>query len=141
MDDKQQPKWNYDDEDEEESTGLGDYCECGRATAGDQCQQCGLPLCPMCSETGAGFCKDHPDEHYEDSQQGDVYENLRNATPEELLEAVSWFWRQSTSVSLAEAEEMIVLLRQGFRLAQPGGWTHVAPHWLRESQKLAALDG
>ena len=56
-------EWNYEDEEEARPD---DYCgECHRPTAGDHCQQCGLPLCPMCSETQAGFCKDHPDEHFE----------------------------------------------------------------------------
>lgn len=70
----------------------------------------------------------------------DAYEDLRNATPEELLAAMEWFLRQSTAISLAEAEETISFLRQGFDLARPGGWERVAPLWLRESRKLTALD-
>lgn len=30
---------------------------CGRDPL-DECHLCGAPLCPMCSETGAGFCDD-----------------------------------------------------------------------------------
>lgn len=39
-------------------------CQCGRKTAGEGCEQCGQPLCPMCFETGAGFCSGHPDRDY-----------------------------------------------------------------------------
>ena len=71
----------------------------------------------------------------------DAYGDLRSATPEELLAAAEWFYRQSTAISLAEAEETISLLRQGFDLACPGGWKRIAPHWLRESRRIAVLDG
>lgn len=70
----------------------------------------------------------------------DAYEGLRQAAPEELLKAVIWFLRHS-NVSSAAAEETIIFLCQGFQLARPDGWQHVAPIWLRESRKLAALDG
>lgn len=69
----------------------------------------------------------------------DAYDALRNATPEELLEALIWYYRE-TFESPAASERMILFLRLGFTLAQPGGWEHVAPMWLRESRKLAALD-
>lgn len=39
-------------------------CSCGRETAGEGCGQCGEDLCPMCYESGAGFCSKHPDEFY-----------------------------------------------------------------------------
>lgn len=39
-------------------------CSCGRETIGEGCQQCGSPLCPICFETGAGFCSGHPDKDY-----------------------------------------------------------------------------
>ena len=70
----------------------------------------------------------------------DAYEDLRNATPEELLEAEIWFLRQAAR-STIEIKEAMAFLRTGFALAQPDGWVHVAPCWLRESRKLAALDG
>lgn len=70
----------------------------------------------------------------------DTYEDLRNATPEELLDATIWFYRQESTISMAEAEEIVSLLRIGWELACPGGWAHVAPMWLRESRKIAALD-
>jgi hypothetical protein len=38
---------------------------CADATAGDVCDQCGIPLCPMHAETGAMFCNKHPDANYE----------------------------------------------------------------------------
>jgi hypothetical protein len=37
--------------------------ECGEFGT-DCCQQCGLPLCSMHFELGAGFCRDHPDQNY-----------------------------------------------------------------------------
>lgn len=40
-------------------------CRCGRVACREACQQCGAPLCPMCFETGAGFCDHHPDEEYQ----------------------------------------------------------------------------
>ena len=70
----------------------------------------------------------------------EAYEDPRNATPEELLEAMIWFYRQDGTISAAEAEDTIALLRLGFTLARPGGWERVAPLWLRESRKIAALD-
>ena len=130
------------EDDEEELFSLDDYCvDCRRDAIGDHCQQCGSPLCPMCFETGVGFCKDHPDEHFEGyGGPADAYEDLRNATPEQLLEAVAWWYRQSIN-----APDMIKFAlsctRHGFQLAQPGGWERVAPMWLRESKKIAALDG
>ena len=65
----------------------------------------------------------------------DAYEDLRKATPEELLEAMIWFYQQDTTISAVEAEDTIALLRIGWELARPGGWQRVAPHWLRESRK------
>lgn len=63
-------------------------------------------------------------------------EDRRNATPEELLEAVVWYFRQDNDDAQAKkAEEVIQILRAGFQLAQPGGWVHVAPHWLRKSKR------
>jgi hypothetical protein len=78
--------------------------------------------------------------HPSDQADTDAYEDLRNATPEELLSAVTWFYRQESTISMAEAEEIVSLLRIGWELARPGGWAHVAPMWLRESKKVAALD-
>ena len=61
----------------------------------------------------------------------DAYEDLRSATPEQLLEAEEWFVRQGTD----RAGDAIYFLRLGFQLARPGGWERVAPMWLRESRK------
>lgn len=73
----------------------------------------------------------------------DAYEDLCKATPEELLEAVIWFLRQrfGTPGHADHQDWAISYLRNGFALARPGGWEQVAPMWLRESQKIAALDG
>lgn len=70
----------------------------------------------------------------------DTHEDLRNATPEQLLEATVWFYRETVE-SPAAGDRMILFLRLGFQLARPGGWERVAPMWLRESRKIAALDG
>lgn len=40
-------------------------CSCGRMSCAEACEQCGAPLCPMCFETGAGFCSKHPDDNYQ----------------------------------------------------------------------------
>jgi len=56
-----------DDPDDDYPADVDDddpVCACGRAWAGEACGQCGAALCPMCFETGAGFCSKHPDEHY-----------------------------------------------------------------------------
>lgn len=58
----------------------------------------------------------------------DAYSELTEATPEELLEAVMWFYQDYTAHKW--------LLHLGFELAQPGGWKHVAPYWLRASKEL-----
>lgn len=39
-------------------------CQCGHAASREACEQCGQPLCTMCFELGAGFCKEHPNENY-----------------------------------------------------------------------------
>lgn len=73
-----------DYEDNEETISPDNYCrDCGRPAVGDQCQQCGLPLCPMCSETGAGFCKRHPDEYL------DGYPSMEKLDLEAIEEIVS----------------------------------------------------
>jgi len=69
----------------------------------------------------------------------DAYDNLRQATPEELLEAVEWSMRQSDNEPW-QIQRALTFLHAGFALAQPSGWEQVAPMWLRESRKLAALD-
>ena len=68
----------------------------------------------------------------------DAYDDLRNATPQELLEAVKWSLCQSDNEPW-QIQRALTFLRAGFALAQPGGWERVAPHWLRESRKVAAL--
>lgn len=66
----------------------------------------------------------------------DAYTDLRTATPEQLLEAAMWFYRESAD----QPDLACHFIELGFLLARPGGWQRVAPMWLRESQKLAALD-
>ncbi len=50
----------FDDPDDVEPIA----CPCGRVSCREACEQCGTPLCPMCFETGGGFCSKHPDESY-----------------------------------------------------------------------------
>lgn len=57
------------------------------------------------------------------SEEIDKYEQLKNATPEQLLEAAMEHYAGGDK----EAERM---MRLGFALAQPGGWELVAPAWL-----------
>jgi hypothetical protein len=64
----------------------------------------------------------------------DAYEDLRGATPEELLAAAVWSIRQSAGTKAA-VDQLVSYLRAGFQLAQPGGWERIAPWWLRESRK------
>jgi len=54
-----------DEEDEVTHNDAAYTCECGRNSIGDSCGQCGMPLCPMCFESGGGFCSKHPDEDFE----------------------------------------------------------------------------
>ena len=69
----------------------------------------------------------------------DAYDDLRNATPEELLEAAAWYYRQAIRPPEA-ADDAVSFLHIGFILARHGGWERVAPLWLRESRKLVAMD-
>lgn len=56
--------------------------------------------------------------------------DLREATPEELVESFLWFHRES----LTDRESSLV--RLGRRLAGPDGWEQIAPAWLREYRKV-----
>lgn len=69
----------------------------------------------------------------------DTYKDLRQATPEELLKAAQWFYRQNAQPPGRLWDTY--LIRLGWQLERPGGWRHCAPWWLRESRKIAALDG
>lgn len=84
----------------------------------------------MLNEAGLGCGADGPV-----VQVGtDAYGDLRNATPEQLLDAVIWFYQQS-NLPPEEVKIAVSFLRSGFALAQPGGWERVAPGWLRESKR------
>ena len=61
------------------------------------------------------------------------YEGIRNATPEELLEAVVWAYTQEDDYFPAYWCEK--MLRIGFAVARPGGWEQVAPYWLRQAME------
>ena len=55
----------YDDDwGEDVSDPLNACIDCGAEGIGEVCGQCGMPLCVMHAETGAGFCSQHPDKHF-----------------------------------------------------------------------------
>lgn len=60
---------DFDDRDDDDGAPEYDDFEracnnCYRPTCGEDCQQCGAPLCPMCAETGCGFCRSCPTDDY-----------------------------------------------------------------------------
>ena len=61
-------------------------------------------------------------------KNADVYDKLRQATPEELLEAAVTFYREFNP----EGERW---LRLGFKLAGSDGWEEVAPAWLSREKR------
>jgi len=66
--------------------------------------------------------------------KSDIYEELKQSTPKERLRAAIWFWEQAAD----SHADYIAGLETGFALAQPDGWRHVAPAWLREIRKEKA---
>jgi hypothetical protein len=58
-------------DDDDEPTGVlaeSPVCgKCGRPTVGEECEACGLPLCPMCFECGCGYCAKCTKCHDDDS--------------------------------------------------------------------------
>lgn len=56
-----------------------------------------------------------------------TYDNLKQATPMELLEAACWFY--------ADDPEMVRWIKFGFSLSRTDGWKQVAPHWLEQVKK------
>ena len=55
----------------------------------------------------------------------DSYAELKQASPEELLEATCLYYSEEPN------PEYVKGMRAGFALARPGGWQYVAPAWLR----------
>ena len=53
----------------------------------------------------------------------DTYEKLRQSTPEDRLRATVQFYKVNSA--------FVAGIKLGFALAQPDGWRHVAPAWLR----------
>ena len=58
----------------------------------------------------------------------DTYEELRKASPEELLEAVELFYAINGEASGGFYRGLAL----GFKIASSNGWEQVAPAWLRE---------
>ena len=58
-------------------------------------------------------------------EMNECRDELKSATPEDLLEAAIMFYANSNP----ESERW---LRLGFALAQPCGWENIAPAWLRD---------
>lgn len=61
---------------------------CGQTTTGDNCDQCGVPLCPMHAEISAMFCDKHPDVDYvtEEEIDAEEIEELKQASKFDLDE-------------------------------------------------------
>ena len=61
----------------------------------------------------------------------DRYAKLKAATPEQLLEALMWFYSQAH----LDVDNAIFVhaLKLGFAVSQPGGWENVAPSWLERA--------
>jgi hypothetical protein len=64
----------------------------------------------------------------------DDYDDLKGATPEELLESVKYAWRNSKL-----PQEFFDGMDMGFKLGK-GDWRQVAPAWLREWRKVRDRD-
>jgi hypothetical protein len=58
-------------------------------------------------------------------------DELKNATPDELLQAAVWFWKSKNP-------DPMYMLRLGFALAHKNGWEFIAPYWLRGSKEEEA---
>lgn len=55
----------------------------------------------------------------------DLYAELKEATPEQLLKAATRFYAGDNA-------NIAWFLYLGFALARPGGWEYIAPAWLRD---------
>ena len=60
-----------------------------------------------------------------------MYDDLKQASPEELLEATIEELKKGTRLTKHERNEFINGLVLGFKIAQEDGWQQVAPAWLR----------
>ena len=69
------------------------------------------------------------------SKKEDPYKELKEATPEELLEALL-FWSRIHVNRSPPGKFDEDTLRMGFALAQKDGWEHVAPKWLRDYRNM-----
>ena len=58
---------------------------------------------------------------------GDVYDELKTATTEELLLAMAWCYEEQ-----AGRLEYAAGLRMAVKVLQPEGWKQLAPAWLKE---------
>ncbi len=63
----------YFQDEEDDYDPEGSCVECGHYPCADCCQYCGMPLCLMHFELGAGFCKNCPtDEWCEEEESLDL---------------------------------------------------------------------
>ncbi len=65
----------------------------------------------------------------------ELYKELKEASPEELLEAVLYHYGMNAIITHNRAG----LLKLGFALARENGWRHVAPAWLGEYRNKTPL--
>ncbi len=63
-----------------------------------------------------------------------MYDEIKEATKEELLEAAIHFWRSGADDDYT-AHLIEKWMRLGFALAQKDGWMKVAPAWLKDYWK------
>ena len=68
-----------------------------------------------------------------------IYDDLKQASPEELLEATIEHYKvkryEGARWGRFERNGFLNGLRLGFKIAQANGWQEVAPAWLREYQE------
>ena len=63
----------------------------------------------------------------------DPNEDLKQATPEELLEAMVYLWKWGRDGrKRTEYNEYILGLKMGLALSQPGGWKNLTPNELAD---------
>lgn len=62
----------------------------------------------------------------------DQYQDIQNATNEELLQAFLVEQKEHPSCDTEVTQKAYIKgVEMGFKIAQPDGWRHIAPCWLR----------
>jgi hypothetical protein len=79
-------EWDDDWDDEDLETACGN---CLAPTCGDECDECGVPLCHMCAECVANFCEKCPTERFRYPWEDEVKEERSLC---EKLKAICGGW-------------------------------------------------